>query len=64
MSNKSILYKHFKNAESFTLTEAVNLVGKFYYCNERFHVGNILSRMVKGGVLIRLKKGVFKFIIF
>lgn len=31
-----------------------------YYCNGEKHVGDRLSRMVKAGLLVRLKKGVFK----
>jgi len=34
--------------------------GNAYYCNSRFHLGNMMSRMVKNGQFIRLKKGVYK----
>jgi predicted transcriptional regulator of viral defense system len=61
MDKRSILFKAFKNAESFTKDDAVQVIGKYYYCNERFHVGNVLSRLVKGGALKRLKKGLYTF---
>lgn len=44
----------------FTKKQAVEIVGGSYYCNASFHVGNILSRMVKAGMLRRVKNGVFE----
>ena len=41
-----------------TTDDAVELIGD-YYCNARFHTGNILSRMVKAGLIYRIKRGVF-----
>lgn len=35
-----------------------------YYCNGRFHVGNIVNRLIKSGRLARVKKGVYKFVRF
>jgi hypothetical protein len=43
-----------------TLKEAVRLVGGDIYANTEKHVGSILSNMVKQGMLIRVKPGVFK----
>lgn len=43
-----------------TLSKAVELVGGDIHTNERFHVGNILSRMVKRGMIERVKPGVFR----
>jgi predicted transcriptional regulator of viral defense system len=63
MDKRTLLFRHFKNAESFTKDDAVQIIGKYYYCNQRFHVGNILSRLVKGGALKRLKQGRYKFTI-
>lgn len=40
--------------------DAVELLGGSYYCNESKHVGDVLSRMVKAGLLTRVKKGVFE----
>ena len=42
-----------------TKKEAVEIVGKNIYCNADFHVGNILSNMVKKGMIKRLKPGIF-----
>ena len=42
-----------------TLDRAVELIGGDIYHNERFHVGNILSNMVKRNILVRLKRGVY-----
>jgi hypothetical protein len=35
-------------------------VGRWYYCNAEKHFGEILSRMVNSGFIIRAKKGVYK----
>ena len=43
-----------------TLKEAVHLIGGDIYANAEKHVGSILSNMVKRGMLIRVKPGVFK----
>lgn len=40
--------------------QAVELIGKFYYCNERKHVGDVLSRMVKNNLLKRIKNGFYE----
>lgn len=32
----------------------------WYYCNAAFHIGNILSRMVKAGLLERPRHGVYR----
>lgn len=40
--------------------EAIELIGHSYYYNEAFHTGNILSRLVKSGILKRLKPGQFE----
>ena len=42
-----------------TKKEIVKMYGRCYYHNGAFHLGNILSRMVKSGLLIREKPGVF-----
>lgn len=43
-----------------TKKEAIVLIGGSYYCNSDKHVGDILSRLVKAGNLIRIKPGLFK----
>ena len=42
------------------LTKATYLPGFGYYCNERKHTGALLSNMVKRGLLVRTKPGVFE----
>ena len=44
----------------FTKTDAVELIGDIYYCNEDKHVGDVLGRMVKSGFIVRIKPGHFK----
>lgn len=43
-----------------TKSEIVALVGDRYYCNEDKHTGDMLSSMVKAGILERVKPGVFR----
>jgi hypothetical protein len=43
-----------------TLKEAVRLVGGDIYANAEKHVGSILSNMVRRGMFVRVKPGVFK----
>ena len=43
-----------------TLKEAVHLVGGDVYANADKHTGAILSNMVKRGMLVRVKPGMFK----
>ena len=35
-------------------------IADHYYCNGEKHIGDRLSRMVGAGLLIRVKKGVYK----
>jgi hypothetical protein len=49
----------FKNG-GITKAQAVELLKGDYYCNAAFHVGNVLSRMVNAGILVRVKRGVFE----
>lgn len=42
-----------------TLEQAVALIGKYYYANERKHTGVVLSRLVRSGHLRREKPGTF-----
>lgn len=44
----------------FTKAQVVEAIGGNYYCNGDKHVGDRLSRMVKAGLLIRVKKGLFR----
>ena len=45
---------------TFTKSDAVQLIGGKYYCNEDKHVGDVLSRMVNAGFLVRVKPGHFE----
>lgn len=47
-SKKSDMYKDLK-------------VSSWYYANASKHFGDILSRMVKNGLIIRISKGVYEF---
>lgn len=49
-----------RGKESVTKKEIVDRFLHWHYTNEAFHIGNILSNMVKRGVLKRIKRGVFK----
>lgn len=46
--------------QTITKVDCINLLGKYYYYNAEKYVGEILSRMVNKGTLIRIKPGVFK----
>lgn len=40
-----------------------DIVNKFlgwYHCNQAFHIGSVLSRMVKAGILERPRHGVYR----
>lgn len=43
-----------------TLDDAVKLIGGNIYANARFHVGNVLSAMVRAKLLVRVKPGTFR----
>ena len=43
-----------------TKADIVAKLGGNYYCNGDKHVGDRISRMVKSGLLIRLKPGLYK----
>ena len=45
---------------TITKKEILEMYGGHYFCNGAKHVGDILSRMVKSGLLIRERPGVFK----
>lgn len=43
-----------------TLDEIYANTSIWYYANEKKHLGEILSRMVKSGKIERVKKGIFR----
>jgi predicted transcriptional regulator of viral defense system len=42
-----------------TLKQAVELIGKHYYCNNSTHTGRLLGNMVKRGLIKRIQPGVY-----
>lgn len=50
----------FANNRAITKQQAVDLIGRTYYCNGDKHTGDILSRLVNAGIFIRIKPGHFK----
>jgi predicted transcriptional regulator of viral defense system len=56
---QSVILAALRQRERLTLSEAVELIGGDIYTNQAFHVGNILSRMVKRGMIRRIKPGLF-----
>lgn len=58
---KTILeFIHRSEDKQITKKQAVDLIGRCYYANEKKHTGDVLSRMVKRGLLKRIKNGLFE----
>lgn len=57
---QGLIVAFMRGKESVTKKEITEKYGFWYYTNEAFHIGALLSNMVKRGILIRIKKGVFK----
>ena len=57
---KQIIAKANEQGGQITKADAVTLIGGTYYCNGDKHTGDVLSRMVKRKILIRIKPGVFR----
>ncbi len=49
-----------QNDRYITKKQAVELLRHCYYSNAAFYVGNSLSRMVKSGILERVKPGHYR----
>lgn len=47
-------------SKEYTKAEIIKGAGLYYYHNGNKHAGDVLSRLVKSGFLIRVKKGTFK----
>lgn len=62
MNRANDVLRFFNGDKSKELTKAeiIEGAGLFYYHNGSKHAGDVLSRMVKSGLLIRIRKGVFK----
>lgn len=59
MNKQDEILKYLRTVPQATLSEIYDNVPFGYYCNELKHLGEILSRMVKKGIIVRVKKGVF-----
>ena len=57
---KKILQFAYNNENKVTSKNALELIGNDYYCNSEKYVSEVLSRMVKSGLLKRVKKGSFE----
>ena len=61
MKKRQILYKFLLDfPEGIKISEIVDQFGHWYYANGAFHIGNLLSTMVKNGEAERVKIGVYK----
>ena len=57
-TKQSAVLKFCHDNGGITKSQAMGLINT-HYCNGDKHVGDCLSRMVKSGLLIRVKPGVF-----
>lgn len=46
-----------KQGGKFTTKEAVELLGRYYYCNGAHYVSEMISRMVKNGTVEKVSRG-------
>lgn len=49
-----------RSGGQITLDQAVRLIGGDLYCNAPKHVGALLGNMVRRGLLVRVRPGVFE----
>ncbi len=59
-TKQAYILKMISESESRTVTKKQVCEKIRYYHNTEFYVGQILSSMVKQGMLIRIKNGLFK----
>lgn len=57
---QKIIFDFVRENGSITKKTAVDKIGGSYFINASKHVGDVLSRMVKSGLLKRVKNGVFE----
>lgn len=55
---KAVIAYCLSHSNRITKKDAMAIIND-HYCNGQKHVGDVLSRMVKAGMLIREKPGVF-----
>ncbi|MCQ4139206.1 type IV toxin-antitoxin system AbiEi family antitoxin domain-containing protein [Chryseobacterium sp. EO14] len=56
---QKVIFEFVKDNGSITKKTAIEKIGNNYFLNADKYVGEVLSRMVKSGLLKRVKKGVF-----
>lgn len=54
------IYNFIRDNGTATKADIVALEGGQYYCNAEKYIGDRLSRMVKAGMIKRIKPGVFR----
>lgn len=54
------ILKHLQDNRQISKKEAVELLKHYYYYNASKHVGDILTRMVRKGILKRVRRGVYE----
>lgn len=61
MSNQKKVLECFNGNRELELSkqDIIKMAGLYYYHNTDKHAGEVLSRMVKSGLLKRVKKGVY-----
>ena len=60
MTKQQHIQKYLIKVQSATLAEIYDHVPFGYYANGHKHLGEVLSRMVKNGMIERVQKGVFR----
>ena len=59
---KAIIARATLQGGHITTAQAIETIGKAYYHNEAKHTGEVLTRMVKVGILARVQRGVYEVI--
>ncbi len=60
MTKKQKIIRLLHEKKRITLDDAVDEIGYGIYYNARKYVGEYLSQMVKDGLIVRVKRGVFE----
>lgn len=62
ISDKQLeVINYLKTVEQADIHQIYRAVSFSYYCNYQKYIGEICSRLVEDGRIIRVKKGIFKF---